>query len=134
MISLTDRAVNTLITIPCKITGIIKPVDTTLIKEGALDLTTVNFVYLATPGLGVFSFTPTTTGTYYLFSDGIIQASIDVNSKSIRSYLVNIEDEALGSWTWDKTTGALTMLKQDGGTLANFEVVDTLTESSRERI
>ena len=134
MISLTDRAVNTLITIPCKITGIIKPVDTTLIKEGTLDLTTVNFVYMATPGLGVFSFTPITTGTYFLYADGVIQASIDIKSKSTQAYLINIEDEALGSWVWDKTTGALTMVRQDGGNLANFEVVDTLTESSRERI
>lgn len=50
------------------------------------------------------------------------------------SSLKNIEEEALGSWKWDKTCGNMEMFRQDGTTLATFKVIDTLDEASRERI
>jgi hypothetical protein len=66
--------------------------------------------------------------------NGQIFGYVDVVSRSLDSYLKNIEDEALGSWTWDKQAGTLTMLKQDGTQLAIFNVVDNLTTASRERV
>lgn len=109
------------------------PGDLVLIKDGATDLTPVTVQDIGIAGLYNFRFTPTSTGTYTLFAYGAIQAVIEVTTKSLYSYLENIEDEALGSWQWDKTNGTLVMLRQDGTQLANFTVIDTLTGASRER-
>lgn len=111
-------------------------------------LTTFSFVYLlngistvVTPtfteiggGLYTFNFTPTSTGRGSLFIQGSIQASFDVVNKDILTYLKNLEDESLGSWQWNKTSGVLTFLRQDSSVLATFNVVDTLTEAHRERV
>ncbi|MNY59748.1 hypothetical protein D3C86_1962240 [compost metagenome] len=59
---------------------------------------------------------------------------MEVVTKSVYNSLRDILDESIGSWQWDKTTGGLVMLRQDGATLATFTVVDNLTTSSRERI
>lgn len=80
------------------------------------------------------SFTPNATGLYTLFAFSTLQFRAACNSKSLTSMVKNIEDEALGSWTWDKTTGVLTILRQDGSTLATHTALDTLTEASRERV
>ena len=128
--------VNQLVRIPFLSTGLVT------------GLTTVSFAYLlnggstvVTPtfteiggGLYTFNFTPTSTGRGSLFIQGSIQASFDVVNKDILTYLKNLEDESLGSWQWNKTSGVLTLLRQDSSVLATFNVVDTLTEAHRERV
>jgi hypothetical protein len=84
-------------------------------------------------GLYTFTFTPVSTGTYSVFIEQTIAASLNVVSRTVLSYLQNIEDEALGSWSWDKTTGILTLVTQSGTQLATFAVTDNLTLASRSR-
>lgn len=79
-------------------------------------------------------FTPVTSGVHTLLVDGGVYAVIDCVGRNLVSYLRNIEDEALGSWVWDKVAGTLQLLRQDGSALANFAVTDTQTNSSRERL
>jgi hypothetical protein len=106
--------------------------DLALYLNGSTSSTTVTVAYVGTGNLYNLSFTPTSTGVYNLFCFGEIQARINVTTRSDQSFLQNIEDEALGSWTWDKSTGVLTVLRQDGSTLNTYNVVDNLTTASRE--
>lgn len=81
------------------------------------------------------TFTPSSTGLYsFADAGGEVFCHVDVVGRSSQSYLKNIEDEALGSWTWNRVDGTLQLLRQDGSALADFAVVDTQTESSRERL
>lgn len=82
--------------------------------------------------LYVVTFTPTTTGVYTLFVNGQIQATIEVVTKTLQTLATDLLDEALGSWTWNKTTGVLTLLRQSGSQLATYTVVDNSTTASRE--
>ncbi len=113
-------------------TGLTTFPDMALLKDGVtyvLAVTTSevgNKFYIAT-------FTPTVTGVYTLFVNGSVQATVNVVAKTSQAMLVEVLDEALGSWTWNKSTGVLTLLKQNGGTLATFDVVDNTVTSSRER-
>lgn len=80
------------------------------------------------------SFTPNSTGIYTLYAFGAVQFRIVSVPKLTYLMVSNIEDEALGSWTWDKTTGTLTILRQNGTVLATHTALDSLTQSSRERV
>lgn len=84
-------------------------------------------------GLYTFTFTPISTGTYSIFIEQTIAANLSVVTRTTTSYLQNIEDEALGSWSWDKTTGILTLVTQSGTALATFAVTDNLMLASRSR-
>ena len=103
-----------------------------LLKDGVLNPLATTFTEIGN-GLYVATFTPTSTGLYTYFIEGKIQATIRVVGKTIYTLLQNIEDSAIGSWQWDKTTGILTLIRQDGTTLAGFSVIDNLTAASRER-
>lgn len=94
----------------------------------------VNFYRIGTTSCWSISFTPTVTGVYSLFAFGMIQLRLKCVEKSAYSILANIEDEAVGSWSWDKQTGKLTMFRQNGTVLSTYNVVDNLLISSRERI
>ena len=85
-------------------------------------------------GLYTLNFTPNVTGKWTIFIEGRIQGDFEVVTKDTLTILRNLEDESLGSWTWDKTTGVLTLLRQDTTTLATFQVVDDLSTASRERV
>jgi hypothetical protein len=78
------------------------------------------------------TFTPVSTGVYTIYGFGIVQARVQASTKSLYTYLANTEDVALGSWSWDKTTGALTLLRQNGTSLATFTIADTATLASRQ--
>lgn len=78
------------------------------------------------------TFTPTNSGVYSVVAFGQVQERVLVVTKLSRTMLTNVEDEALGSWQWDKQTGVLTLLRQDGSTLASFNALDSLTSASRE--
>lgn len=85
-----------------------------------------------TSGLNVAVFTPTTTGYYTLFIEGSIQAKFSVVSSTVQKIVRDIQDQVLGSWIWDKTTGELTLLRQDSSFLAKYKVIDNLESASRE--
>ena len=106
----------------------------TLLKDGAI------FVATPTPtfteigsGLYTFNFTPAATGLFTIFVQSDIVATLNVTTKDMSVSLANLEDQALGSWTWDKVAGTLTMIRQNGSVLATFLVNDTLTTASRAR-
>lgn len=84
-------------------------------------------------GLYIASYTPAATGTHCVFARGQVLARIDVVQKTSQTILKNLEDEAIGSWSWNKQAGTLTMTRQDGTALASFNVVETLDLASRER-
>lgn len=85
-------------------------------------------------GLYTINFTPTSVGNLSIFVEGVLLPSIEVVSRSTSSILQNLEDESLGSWTWDKVTGKLEVLRQNGSSLAKFNVVDNISNASRERL
>jgi hypothetical protein len=87
----------------------------------------------ASTGLYTLRYTPSATGLYCFLVTGSIFAYVDVVTKTITTMIKNIEDEAIGSWQWDKVAGTLTMLRQDGSSLATFDVTETLTQATRER-
>ena len=89
---------------------------------------------LSPVGPTLVKFTPNSTGRYTVaLQTGELLGVVDVVARTLQSYARNIEDEALGSWQWNRTSGTLQLLRQDGSVLANFTVTDTLTDSSRER-
>lgn len=108
--------------------------DTLLYKDGVASGVTPTVVQIGATNCWRVTFTPLATGTYALYGFGVVQARAQCRSKSLYDSLTNIEDEALGSWTWNKETGVLTLLRQSGSALASFNVVDTLTVASRERV
>lgn len=114
--------------------GEAEPDDITLFINGEIDVDLpIDFRDYGEKGLYSFSFVPLVTGEHALYAYGQVLAHIDVQTRSLSSFLQNLEDEALGSWQWDKTGGTLVMLRQDGTDLAHFTVTDDLTSSSRER-
>lgn len=80
------------------------------------------------------TFTPNVTGEYAVYAYGNLQVRATCVARSLYSALSSLEDEALGSWTWNKSTGLLTLMKQTGSTLATYTVTDNLTSASRERL
>lgn len=133
MIQLFDKPVNNSVVVTAKISGTTLPLDFVVLKDGAVNGTLISFSNLNAAGLSNFTFTPTTTGTYTLYGDSQVIATVEVVTRTAKSYLANLEDEAMGSWQWDKASGSLNMLRQDGTALASFQVIDDLTTSSRER-
>lgn len=106
-----------------------------LVKDTAVDATPITVTELVgAPGLYFATLTPTSTGRYVLFLDGSIIAEFEVVTKTIYSFLQNIEDEAIGSWAWDKQLNKLKMIRQDGTVLAEYDVVENMSIASRERI
>ena len=79
-------------------------------------------------------YTPTAPGRTIVLFNGTILANLNVVARNAYSFLQNIEDECLGSWTWDKVGNTLTLLRQNGSPLTSFNVVENLTTASREII
>lgn len=128
--------VNNLVTVTAQGpgTGLSVPPDLVLLLNGAPAISpAVGFAAVGAGPLYNFTFTPTVTGKYLVYAFGAIQGVVEVVTQSLYTITRNIQDEALGSWQWDKVAGTLIMLRQDGTTLAQFTVVDNLTNSSRER-
>lgn len=132
MINLIDKPTLAAITFAAVTSSNTRPIDLAIFVNGVSDNTSVTYLNLNSNGLGSYTFTPHTSGVYTVFGDGKVLATIDVVSRSNKSYLTNIEDEALGSWSWDKTSGILILLRQDGTQLGKYTVTDSLTTSSRE--
>ena len=83
-------------------------------------------------GLYTITYTPLATGYYSIFIQGRVQITFQVMSKTTQTFLQNLSDEALGSWTWNKTTMVLTLYRQDGTTMNTYTMADTLEAASRE--
>lgn len=108
--------------------------DFLLINNGNVVISPSFVIVEVTSGSGVYSitYTPLATGTYSIRVSGAIVAYFNITTRSVFSFLQNIEDEALGSWTWDKQAGTLTLLRQDGTALTSYIVTDSLITASRE--
>lgn len=132
---LVNQPVTFLIQSPSGTPSTAAPADLILLRDGVIVpvAEAPTFTDISLHGLAKILFTPISTGLYTVFAFGEVQGMVDVVSRTADSYLRNLEDEALGSWVWDKTTGSLEMIRQDGTTLAKYAVTDSLTESSRER-
>lgn len=84
-------------------------------------------------GMYVAQVTFTETGLFTFFIDDHIAATVLVRERSLTSYLVNIEDQAIGSWQWNKETKEMTMYRQNGQVLSTFTLDDGLSISQRVR-
>lgn len=110
--------------------------DTTILKDGEIYtslVTPISFTEIG-EGLYVVEVTFTETGVYTLFLEGRIAGYITVRDRSVMSYLVNLEDAAIGSWLWNKQTGSLQLFRVNGQVLSTFQMTDTTTTASREII
>lgn len=109
--------------------------DLVVLKDGVVVVNVdVALVEIGVSNLYNIVFTPNATGMYVVYGFNEILVEVDVVTKSLERMLYSLEDVALGSWQWNKTNGEMIMLKQDGTTLAQFTVLDNLTQASRERI
>lgn len=115
-------------------TGITDFSTITVLNNGtAVTSPSISVVETSVEGTYCATYTPSATGKGLIIFNGLVIAHTDVVTKSIYSYLKNIEDESMGSWTWDKQLGRLHMLRQDGTSLAWFDVVENTMTASRER-
>ena len=110
--------------------------DLMILKDGRLytGLTAAPTYSEIGEGLYTMNVTFTETGIYTIYVENAIVAHINVRDRSLLSYLINIEDEALGSWQWNKQTNALTLSRINGQALGTFQLTDTDTLSARERV
>ena len=108
----------------------------TILRDGVLYTGLASSLLWTEVGRGLYtlSLTFTDTGLYTFFIDNAIAAFVDVRARTDLSYLVNLEDTALGSWRWDKQTGVLTLYKVNGTVLDTFTMADSVTEASRARV
>jgi hypothetical protein len=113
--------------------GLVNPGLTVLNNGSRVIGANILAVESSTPGIYIATYTPTVTGRQGILFNNDLVAYVEVVTRSVYSSLKNLEDEALGSWVWDKQLGKLNMLRQDGTPLASFDVVENLTTASRER-
>jgi hypothetical protein len=85
-------------------------------------------------GLYTINFTPVVSGLLSIFIEQTLIRDIEIVNRTNTAILQNLEDDTLGSWTWDKALGTLNVIRQDGTPLANFKVIETTSNASRERI
>lgn len=126
--------VNTLVKVPFigPTTGLTSFPEFVTLVDGEAVTTTPTFTEIG-GGLYVASFTPVTTGRWSVFvADTLHEFSVVARLSS--EIIQNLEDESLGSWIWDKNSGVLTALRQDGSELCKFNVTESSVSSSRERI
>jgi len=108
--------------------------DSGIYLDGNVSSETMTATRIGSTLMWKLSFSPASTGTYTIYAFGKVQVYLQVTARSVQSLLTNIEDEALGSWSWNKTTGVLTMLRQNGTTLSTYSVTDTLASATREKL
>ena len=131
-----ETVINTTVTLPFTSTGNVTGLNSftsIVLNNGIVTTPALTFVEIGS-GLYTISFTPLSTGIYTVFLQTSIVAVINVVNQDKFTFLQDIEDSLLGSWTWDKQTGVITMLTQAGITLATFNATDTPQLISRERV
>lgn len=102
--------------------------DVLIVLGGAQAQVTSSVVNIA---LGVYSlsFTPAETGQFDVLVDNVLIASYEVVTRSVFSFLQNLEDQALGSWEWNKSTKEMSLFRLDGTLLASYTADDTPEEA-----
>jgi hypothetical protein len=116
-------------------TGLITFADAKVLIDGVLTVLSPAQTYTEIGGgLYTMNFTPQATGVFSIFLASELKAVINCVQKGIYSYLRDIEDSELGSWTWDKALGVLTLLRQDGTTLHTYNYSDSVSIASREKV
>jgi hypothetical protein len=110
------------------------PTDAAIYVDGVFVTSPTVTAVAGTDNRWKLTFTPTSSGTYSVYAFGVVQSTLKTVNKSLYDYLLNLEDDALGSWTWNKSTGLMTVLRQNGNQLCTFDVQDSLTEASKERL
>ena len=130
--------INIPVKVPFTSTGLVTGLLTftpTFLLNGVLTSITPSPTYTEIGGgLYVMTFTPSASGVLTIFVGGLVLPAIEVVARDTNTILQNLEDEALGSWVWDKTAGTLALVRQNGSPLANFTVVDTISTANRERV
>lgn len=105
------------------------------IRDGQLDPTIYSVSEIdAGQNLYSVSFFPDAPGVWHVYLEGKVVAGFKIVNKDYEEYLKNIEDEAIGSWQWNKTTGQLQLFRQNGDPFQQFTIVDNNLETSREII
>lgn len=106
----------------------------TILKDGEVSATPI-FTFDEVGG-GIYTAEATflETGLYTIIIDGRISAVVNVVEKVMYDILNDLDDVGQGSWIYDKSTGVLRLIRQDGNDLATFNVVDDPETSSRERL
>ena len=128
--------VNTPLIVPFTSTGLTTGLTTftvVMLNNGTPVSYTPTFTEIGS-GLYTMTFTPVATGNLSIFVQGVLLPGIEVVSRTLYQQLQDVSDEALGSWTWDKTTGVLQLLRQDGTSFHTYNVVDTVSNASRELV
>lgn len=115
------------------VSGLTSFPDLRIFVDGVLTPETVTFRDLSN-GLYSMSFNSNASGAYTVYIQGAIQTRFNVVTRDVYSFLRNIEDEAIGSWTWNKVTGVMSIIRQDSSILGTFKIIDTADSSSRERL
>jgi len=107
----------------------------TILKDGVVYTSLQSPLTWAEIGNGLYtlSLVFTDSGLYTFFIDNAIAASVWVKERSDLSFLQNIEDAAIGSWSWNKQTGVLTLYRVNGQVLQTFTMTDTVQLTQRER-
>lgn len=110
--------------------------DLIILKDGVIYTNLATAPVYTEVGQGLYTVTVqfTETGTYTFYVEGAIAASVLVKARSVDSYLANIEDATMGSWQWNKQTKTLTLYKVSGGVLATYNMDDTDSVSSKEKV
>lgn len=107
-----------------------------MLKDNELFLGLLTPPVLTEFGSGLYSllFTFPVVGRYTIAIDGNIQAYVNVVYKESKAILKDLDDSAQGSYLYDKRTGLLTLLRQNGSVLRTYTVVDNNEQTSRELI
>ena len=101
-----------------------------LIKDQVQSDVLISYVSLS-ENIWKISFTPTSTGRYDLILQGQIAVTLDVVSATLRNSVQDLLDEALGTWSLDKSVGTLTLFRRNGDLLKTFSIQDNTSEMSR---
>ena len=85
-------------------------------------------------GMYTMNFIPDVAGEWYIFIQGSFQIKFTVVIKTMLSILDDLKDVSLGSWSWNKTTGLLTLYKASGVVMSTYNILDNADQASRERL
>lgn len=109
---------------------------TYILKDGVLYTTIPTSPTYTDHGSGLYTIilTLVETGQYTIFIEGDIRAYVNVTSKSSYQILQDLDDVAQGSWSYDKAAGTMELIRMNGQVLHTFNIVDTTTVTSRERL
>lgn len=134
----TEVAINVPITMPLvakdQETGLhLSDFNVVVTRNNAIENVTLTLTEVGS-GYYLLSTSFPSTGQISVFAQGKLLAYVQVVPRDKFSVLQDIQDEALGSWYMDKLTNKLTLLRQNGAQLAEFNLSESPNASSRERV